>query len=73
MFFHSATISTIFKDHFNSLLTLQISPVKVNTTNKISKFIGFMKSAGRSGHSKENFDLYASPHHQKIVNAKIIY
>ena len=51
MSFHSATISTIFKD-YNSLLMLQSSPFNVNITNKIPKFIGFIKLACRFGYSK---------------------
>ena len=42
------TISTIFKD-YNSLLMLQSSLFNVNTTNKITKFIGFIKLACRFG------------------------
>ena len=64
MSFHSATTCTIFKD-YNSLLILQSSPFKVNITNKILKFIGFMKLACRFGHSKEKMDLHTSLHHQE--------
>ena len=61
---HSATISPILKD-YNYLLMLQSSPFNINITNRIPKFIGFMKSACRFGHSKEKMDLYASLHHQE--------
>ena len=44
---------------------LQSSPFNVNITNKIPKFIGFMKSACRFGHSKEKMDLHASLRHQE--------
>ena len=54
--FHSATISTIFND-YNSLLMLQSSRYYVNITNKITTFIGVMKSACRFGHSKEKWAL----------------
>ena len=64
MSFHSATISTNFRD-YNSLLMLQNSPFNVNITNKIPKFVGFLKSACRFGHSKENTDPHASLDHQK--------
>ena len=64
MSFHSATISTTFKD-YNSLLMLQSSPFNVNITSKIPKFIGFMKLACRFGHSKEKMDLHVSLHHQE--------
>ena len=59
MSFHSATISTIFKD-YNSPLMPQSSLFNVNITNKMPKFIGFMKLACRFGHSKEEMDLHAS-------------
>ena len=58
MSFHSATISTIFK-HYNSLLILQNSPFNVNITNKIPKYIGFMKLACRFGDYNEKMDLHA--------------
>ena len=61
---HSATISTILKD-YHTLLMLQSSPFNVNITNKITTFIGFMRSARRFGHSKEKMDLHASLHHQE--------
>ena len=51
-FFHSVTISTIFKD-YNSLLMLQSSLFNVNITKKIPNLFAFMKSACRFGHSKE--------------------
>ena len=63
MSFHSATITTIFKD-YNSLLILQSSPFNVNITNKIRKFIQLMKLTCRFGLSKE-MDLHASLHHQE--------
>ena len=50
--FHLATVSTIFRD-YNSLLMLQSSLFNVIIINKISKFIGFMKSPYRFGLSKE--------------------
>ena len=62
--FYSATISTIFKD-YNSPLMLQNSLFNVNVTNKIPKFIGFMKLACTFGHSKEKMDFHASLHHQQ--------
>ena len=61
--FHSAPISTILKD-YNYLLRPQSSPFNVNITNKMPKFIGFLKSACRFGHSKEKMDLYASSHQE---------
>ena len=64
MSFHSGTIPTIFK-HYNSLFMLQSSPLSVNITKKIPKFIGFMKLACRFGHYKEKMDLHASLHYQK--------
>ena len=64
MSFHSATISTIFKE-LNSLLMLKSSPFNVNITNKITKFNGFMKLACSLGHSKEKKDFHASLHHQE--------
>ena len=64
MSFHSATISTIFKD-YNSLLMLQSSPFNVNITSKIPKFIRFLKFAFKFGHSKEKMDLHAYLHHQE--------
>ena len=62
--FQSATISTIFKD-YNSLLMLQSLPFNVNITNKITKFIRFMKLACRFAQSKEKMDLRASLHNQE--------
>ena len=70
MFFLSATISTIFKD-YNSLLMLQSSPFNINITNKITKFIGFMKLTCRFGQSKEKMDLHASLHHQEYCQYQI--
>ena len=64
MSFHSATISTIFKE-LNSLLMLKSSPFNVNITNKIPKFIRLMKLACRFGHYKEKMDLHASLHYQE--------
>ena len=65
MCLHSATISTISMD-YNSLLMLQSSPFNINITDKITKFIVFMKSACRFGHIKEKkMDLHASLHHQE--------
>ena len=64
MSFHSATISTIFKD-YNSLLMLQSSPFNISIASRIPKFIGFMKLACRFGHSKEKMDLYGSLCHQE--------
>ena len=64
MSFHSATISTIFKEH-SSPLMLQSSPFNVNITNKIPMFIEFMKLLCRFGHSKEKMDLHGSLHHQE--------
>ena len=61
--FQSATISTIFKD-YNSLLMVQSLPFNVNITNKITKFIGFMKAC-RFALSKGKMDLHASLHHQE--------
>ena len=60
--FHSATISTIFRD-YNSLSRLQSLPFNVNITHKIPKFIGFMNLACKVGHSKEKctfMHLYTS-------------
>ena len=62
--FHLATISTIFKD-YNSLLMSQSSPFNFNNTNNLPKFIGFMRSACRFGHSKVKMDIHASLHHQE--------
>ena len=64
MSFHSATISTISKD-YNSLLMLQIPPFNVNITNKITKFIGYIKLVCKFSQSKENIALHASLHHQE--------
>ena len=64
MSFHSAIISTIFKD-YNSLLMLWSSPFVVNFTNKIPKFIGFMKVACRFGPSKKKIDLHTYLQHQE--------
>ena len=64
MYFHSATISAIFKD-YNSLLMLQSSSFNVNITSKIPKFIGFMNSACRFDYCKEKMDLHASLHYQE--------
>ena len=72
MSFHSVTISTIFKD-YNFLLMLQSSPFKVNITNKIPKFIGFMKSACRFGHSKEKIIFMHLYIISNIANTKNIY
>ena len=69
MSFRSATITTIFKD-YNSLLMLQRSPFNVNITNKVPKFIGFVKSACRLGHSKEKVDLHTSLHHQEYYQCQ---
>ena len=71
MSFHSAIVSTIFKD-YNSLLMLQSSPLNVNITNKIPKLIGFMKLACRFGHSKKwiFMHLYII---RNIANTKNIY
>ena len=63
-YFHSATISTIFKD-YSSLLMFQSSLFNVVSTNKMTKFIGVMKSACRFDHSKEKMDLHASLHRQE--------
>ena len=70
--FYSATISTIFKD-YNSPLMLQNSLFNVNVTNKIPKFIGFMKLACMLGHSKEKMDFHASLHHQQYCQHQNIY
>ena len=64
MSFHSATISTVFKD-YNSFLMHQNSRFNVTITNKIPRFIGFMKLACRFGLSKEKMDLHASLYHQE--------
>ena len=64
MSFPSAITSTIFKE-YNSLLILLSSPFNFNITNKITKFIGFMKLACRFGQSKETIDLHASLHRQE--------
>ena len=62
--FHSATISNIFKD-YNPFLMLQSSQFNVIITNKIPRFIGFMKLARRFGLSKEKMDLHGSLYHQE--------
>ena len=62
--FHSATISNVFKD-YNPFLMLQSSQFNVIITNKIPRFIGFMKLARRFGLSKEKMDLHGSLYHQE--------
>ena len=71
-FFIEKLFLLFFKD-YNSLLMLQSSQFKVNITSKIPKFIGFIKSASRFGHSKENrvfMHLYII---SNIANTKKIY
>ena len=71
-FFIEQLFLLFFKD-YNSLLMLQSSQFKVNITSKILKFIGFIKSASRFGHSKENrvfMHLYII---SNIANTKKIY
>ena len=71
MYFHSAAISTIFKD-YDSLLMPQSSPFNVNITNKIPNFIRFIKLARRFGHCKEKMDLMHLYVIRNIANTKNI-